>query len=103
MIVLLIVLDAAVALAVILVTCIQGLYLESLRLHAREVPSLQFFKETLEAKIGLESEPGAPTFSLAKHLGLGILGCLTLAITMRSAPQWEALALACLLVGMLTL
>ena len=35
---------------VTLVTCIQVLYLESLRIRARELPSLQFFKETLESR-----------------------------------------------------
>ena len=47
---------------------IQVLYLESLRIRARELPSLEFFKETLEAKIGLETELGALTFSLVKHI-----------------------------------
>ena len=37
------------ALLVTLVTCLQVLYLESLRIRARELPALQFFKETLEA------------------------------------------------------
>ncbi len=68
------------ALVVTLVTCIQVLYLESLRIRARELPSLQFFKETLESKIGLETERGALTFSLVKHVGLAVLGCLALAI-----------------------
>ena len=53
-----------------LVTCIQVLYLESLRIRARELPALQFFKETLEGKIGLSTERGALTFSLVKHAGL---------------------------------
>ncbi len=61
------------------------LYLESLRIRARELPSLEFFKSTLEAKIGLETELGALTFSLIKHLGLGVVGCLTLALTAHNA------------------
>lgn len=77
---------------VMLVTSIQMLYLESLRIRARELPSLQFFKETLEAKIGLETEQGALTFSLLKHLSLGVLGCLIFAATYGTAPLWEALA-----------
>ena len=50
MIVLLGVFDAAIALTVILVTCIQGLYLESLRLHAREVPALQLLLKSQQVK-----------------------------------------------------
>jgi CBS domain containing-hemolysin-like protein len=82
---------------VTLATSIQLLYLESLRIRARELPSLEFFKETLESRIGLETERGALSFSLIKHLGLGVLGCLLLAIASESAPQWEALAAAMLL------
>ena len=52
----------------------QVLYLESLRIRARELPALQFFKETLEAKIGLETERGALTFSVVKHVGLAMIG-----------------------------
>ena len=90
---------AAVALVVTLVTCIQLLYLESLRIRTRELPALLFFRENLEPRIGLETERGALTFSLVKHVGLGILGCLILAITIDSSPMWEALAGAFLLTG----
>ena len=93
---------AAVALVVTLVTCIQLLYLESLRVRTRELPALQFFRETLQPRIGLETERGALTFSLVKHIGLGILGCLIVAITIESSPMWEALAGAFLLTGLAT-
>ena len=93
---------AAVALLVTLVTCIQLLYLESLRVRTRELPALQFFRETLEPRIGLETERGSLTFSLIKHIGLGILGCLILAITLPNSPLWEALAGAFLVTGAAT-
>jgi CBS domain containing-hemolysin-like protein len=93
---------AAVALLVTLVTCIQLLYLESLRVRTRELPALQFFREALEPRIGLDTERGALTFSLVKHIGLGILGCLIVAITIESSPLWEALAGAFLLAGLAT-
>ena len=96
---LLLILDATVAILVTLATTIQVLYLESLRIRARELPSLEFFKATLEAKIGLETELGALTFSLVKHLGLAVLGCLTLALTAQNATDWEALTVAVLLVA----
>jgi len=93
---------AAVALLVTLVTCIQLLYLESLRIRTRELPALQFFREALEPRIKLETERGALTFSLVKHIGLGVLGCLIVAITLESSPLWEALAAAFLLTGLTT-
>lgn len=50
-----------------IVTFVQVLYLESLRLRTRDLPSLKFFKDTLEDKIGLKTEQGAGAFSLIKH------------------------------------
>jgi CBS domain containing-hemolysin-like protein len=94
---LLMLLAAVGALMVTLVTCIQLLYLESLRIRARELPSLQFFRETLEAKIGLDTERGALAFSVVKHVGMAITGCLLLAITLQGAELGEALVAACLL------
>jgi CBS domain containing-hemolysin-like protein len=102
MILLLTVCALVVALVVVMVTCIQVLYLEALRIRARELPALEFFKETLEAKIGLSTERGALTFSLVKHVGLAVLGCLSLAITLETASLGEALAVACLLSGIVT-
>jgi putative hemolysin len=78
-------------LLVTLVTCIQLLYLESLRIRSRELPSLEFFKESIEPKIGLATEQGALAFSLVKHCGLVILGCLLLALTYNNTSLWEAL------------
>jgi putative hemolysin len=92
----------AVALLVTMVTCIQLLYLESLRVRTKELPALQFFREKLEPGIGLETERGALTFSLVKHIGLGFLGCLIVAITAQNSPLWEALAGAFLLTGLAT-
>jgi putative hemolysin len=102
MILLLTIAATLVALVVTLVTCVQLLYLESLRIRARELPSLEFFKETIEAKIGLDTERGALTFSLVKHVGLAVDGCLFLAITSQSARLGEALAAAFLLAGIVT-
>ena len=82
-----------------LVTCVQLFYLESLRIHSRERKSLEFFKTTLEAKLGLDTERGALTFSIVKHLGLGLIGCLMLAVAAQDAPTWQNLALACLFVA----
>jgi magnesium and cobalt exporter, CNNM family len=95
-----IVIDALVAVLVTLATCVQLFYLESLRLRARELPSLQFFRETLEGRLGMETEAGALAFSLVKHIGLAVIGCVTLALTTLNAGLPEALAAACLLVAL---
>src|SRR5678816_3168982 len=102
MILVLTILAVAVALLMTMVTCIQLLYLESLRVRTRELPALQFFRETLEPGIGLETERGALTFSLVKHIGLGVLGCLIVAITVQNSSLGEALAGAFLLTGLAT-
>lgn len=96
------ILGLIVSVVTLLVTCVQLFYLESLRIHTRERKSLEFFKETLETKLGLETERGALTFSVVKHLGLGVIGALTLAATIQGAPEWQDVAVACLLVGIFT-
>jgi len=50
-----------------LVTFVQLLYLESLRLRTRDLAAIKFFRETLEDKIGFKTEDGAGSFSLVKH------------------------------------
>ena len=62
-----------------LVTFVQLLYLESLRLRPRDLPSLEFFKDTLEDKLGLKTEDGAGAFSLIKHTLLALMGVFYLA------------------------
>ncbi|MFN7923303.1 MAG: hemolysin family protein [Bryobacteraceae bacterium] len=54
-------------LALVPVCFVQLLYVESLRLRAKEQPALQFFKEEFEDKIGLKLDRGALAFSLIKH------------------------------------
>ena len=88
--------DFIVSLIVMLVTCVQLLYLESLRIRTRERASLEFFKATLESRLGLETERGSLHFTLI-NVGLAVIGCLTLATAYENAPGWEALAVACLL------
>ncbi len=91
--------DLVVAALVMLVACVQLLYLESLRIRTRERASLEFFKTTLESKLGLETERGSLTFSLIKSLGLAAIGCLTLAAAYENAPGWQAIAATVLLTG----
>jgi putative hemolysin len=100
---LLVIAASALAVMVTLVTCVQVLYLEALRIHARELPALEFFKATLEPKIGLSTERGALTFSLVKHIGLAAIGCLILAVTYQGAALGEALGVAIVLSGVFTI
>ena len=72
-----------------LVTFVQLLYLESLRLRTRDLPSLRFFKATLEERVGLRTEQGAGAFSLIKHTLLVLLGVLYFAWFADGAP-WHA-------------
>src|SRR5947209_1715506 len=72
-----------------LITFVQMLYLESLRLRTRDLPSLKFFKDTLEDKIALKTEDGAGAFSLIKHILLSLLGILFFAWFADGAP-WHA-------------
>lgn len=102
MISLLIFAACVMAIVVVAVTCVQVLYLEALRIHAREVPALEFFKHTLEPKLGLSMERGVLTFSFVKHVGLAVTGCLLLAITLEGASLGEGLAVACVLAGAFT-
>ena len=68
----------AIALLLTVLLCfvsyVQLLYLESLRLIRRDYPSLEFFRETLAQKIGLDLEHGSLAFSLMKHISLCMVG-----------------------------
>lgn len=96
-------LGLAVALTCVLafVSYVQLLYLESLRLLKRETPSLEYFREHLEDRIGLDAERGSLAFSLIKHVLLVLVGVLYLCGLLRpEAPPWqsvlEAIGCGCL-------
>jgi putative hemolysin len=72
-----------------LVTFVQLLYLESLRLRTRDLPSLDFFKETLQPRLGLKTEQGADAFSIVKHTLLALLGIFYFAWIM-DGQTWNA-------------
>ena len=73
------------------VSYIQLLYLESLRIIRRESASLEFFRESLASKIGLENERGSLSFSLLKHVALPLVGVFFLCATLRpEAPHWQS-------------
>jgi CBS domain containing-hemolysin-like protein len=73
------------------VAYVQLLYLESLRLIRRDYPSLEFFRESLAAKIGLDLEHGSLSFSLIKHVSLFLLGILYLCALVRpGVAHWQS-------------
>jgi CBS domain containing-hemolysin-like protein len=59
-----------------LITFVQTLYLENMRLRTRDLPSLQYFKSTLEDRLGFKHDEGTLSFSLIKHGTLLLLGIL---------------------------
>ena len=69
-----------------LMTVIQILYMDSLRLRARDLPALQFFKDTLEDRIGVHAEKGVLAFSLIKHTLLLVMALAFAA--MRTDNSW---------------
>ena len=75
-----------------LVTVVQILYMESLRLRSRELPALQFFKEALESRIGVKGDDGVLAFSLIKHTLVLLLGVCFLATRTSDPTQpWQNL------------
>ena len=74
-----------------LVSCVQLLYLESLRLRTREFDSLTFFKETLQDRLGYETEQGALVFSLIKHTLLVFSGAVFVAAAAAQNAGWQGL------------
>jgi putative hemolysin len=61
------------ALALCIITFVQTLYLENMRLRTRDLPSLQYFKSTLEERLGFKNDEGTLSFSLLKHGALLLL------------------------------
>ncbi|HSU33036.1 MAG TPA: hemolysin family protein [Bryobacteraceae bacterium] len=99
-------LAVALALTALLafVSYIQLLYHESLRLIKREVPSLEYFRETLSQKMGLDAEQGSLRFSLVKHISLPLAGLFYLCALVRPGiPVWQSVleAIAISIVAML--
>ena len=82
-------------LVIALASSVQLLYLESLRLRPHDLPALEFFKSTLEEKIGFTTDEGALAFSLIKHATQAIVGVLVLADLLAHALTWPVILEAC--------
>jgi len=88
---------AICAVLLCLITVVQILYMESLRLRARDLPALQFFKETLEDRIGVHADEGVLAFSFIKHTLLLLLGVFFVGMRIGEPGQvWQNLLEAAL-------
>ncbi len=87
----LVLISGIVVLAVImaLAAAVQALYQESLRLRARELPSLEFFKSTLEPRIGAQDDEAALSFGLIKHITMVTLSILVLVWLGQTSGGWQ--------------
>ncbi|HTM52300.1 MAG TPA: hemolysin family protein [Bryobacteraceae bacterium] len=85
------------ALLLCLISFVQLLYLESLRLRTRDCPALVFFKETLEERLGMKSETGVVSFSLIKYALMLLIAILILDGAAEGQPiSWIAFTEAAL-------
>lgn len=82
------VLAALLAPALALISFVQLLYAEALRLRTREQPALEFFKETLEDRLGLRLERGALSFSLIQHGLLVLSGAAFCGALLAGNSEW---------------
>lgn len=73
-----------------LVSFVQLLYLEAMRLRPREPDALDYFKQELQDLLGHETEAGALVFSLIKHTLLVFTGAAFAAATLIAAPGWPS-------------
>src|SRR5579871_6638707 len=82
-----------------IIAFVQVLYLESMRLRTRDLPSIKFFKETLEDKLGMTTEQGSGVFSLIKHsllllLAMGFFAWFADGQPWRWTEFWQAILAA---------
>ncbi len=81
---------AVVSVLLVFSSYLQLLYLESLRLIKHETPALSHFRETVQAKLGYETEQGAARYSLIKHIALPLTGVLAYCTVDRpKVPVWQ--------------
>jgi putative hemolysin len=65
----------------ILVTVAQMLYLDTVRLRAREMPFLELFRSGMDKRLRLKPDEGILTFSIVKHTLLALTGALFYGLT----------------------
>ncbi len=70
-----------------LVSLVQLLYSESLRLLAKKTRALTYFQENLQQDLGQEPERGVQAFSLWKHAVMLLLGSLSLGMVLTRGAE----------------
>lgn len=75
-----------------LVTLVQVLHMEAVRLRPRELPALELFKDSLQHRLGLTVERGALAFSIVKHTLLLLLVVVLFASSVAAhEPLWQSI------------
>jgi putative hemolysin len=74
--------------ALCVLTFVQTLFLETMRLRTRDLPSLQYFKSTLEERLGFQNDDGTLSFSLLKHGALLLMAIYVFA-TFQGFASWQ--------------
>src|SRR5262245_48205076 len=84
---------ALLAVLLSLVTYVQMLYMESMRLRTRDLPALEWFKQKLEKKLGLRPDAGLLSFSLVKYILIVAIAALAVdGFTAGRSISWVALS-----------
>jgi len=106
----LLIIAGLLTLLVSLIAFVQLLYLESMRLRTRDMPALDFFKQTLETRLGMKTETGVISFSMIKYTlmlfiailmldGLAMGGPITwIVFTEATIAAWFSMLLATCLI-----
>lgn len=77
---------------------VQLLYLETMRLRSRGSDALEYFKASIEQRLGMKVDTGALTFSLIKHGLIALMGIFALALLGAGRERfWTAIAEAAVL------
>ncbi len=87
MTIVIVIVGAILCAALCIITFVQTLFLENMRLRTRDLPSLQYFKETLEDRLGFKNDEGTLSFSLLKHGTLLMLGIFVFA-AFQGSTDW---------------
>ena len=91
LVLILIVIAAAMCALMVLTSLVQTLYHESMKLRMRPIPAVEFFKDTLEDKLGQTPEHGFLAFSLIKQMVVVLFGLeVLLLLDATGAGFWES-------------
>jgi CBS domain containing-hemolysin-like protein len=83
---------ALMAPMLVLVTLVQMLYMDSVRVRPKDLAFLDLFRESISDRIGLKADAGILTFSLVKHTILSLLGISFVIIVARTGIGLSVLA-----------